>query len=95
LELISRARLPNSFATKHLTVLDDAKSRLPPGLVELTYVPGIGPKRARQLYDKLKIHSVADFREAIEAGKSQTFQGRAAGYHHGQLPPTQGYYRGP
>ena len=30
----------------------------PPGLVELTYVPGIGPERAHQLYDKLKIRSV-------------------------------------
>lgn len=55
--------------TKHLAVLDEAMARLPPGLVELTNVPGIGPKRARALYDKLKIHSVADLKKAATAGK--------------------------
>jgi DNA polymerase (family X) len=55
--------------TKHLAVLDEAKTRLPAGLVELTNVPGIGPKRARVLYDKLKVHSVSDLRKAVTAGK--------------------------
>jgi DNA polymerase (family 10) len=55
--------------TKHLAVLDEAKARLPAGLVELTNVPGIGPKRARALYDKLKVHSVADLKKAATAGK--------------------------
>src|SRR5581483_8964405 len=55
--------------TKHLAVLDEAKARLPAGLVELTNVPGIGPKRARALYDKLKVHSLADLRKAAAAGK--------------------------
>ncbi|MBI3742876.1 MAG: DNA polymerase/3'-5' exonuclease PolX, partial [Chloroflexi bacterium] len=54
--------------TKHLAVLDEAKARLPAGLVELTNVPGIGPKRARALYDKLKVHSVADLKKAATAG---------------------------
>lgn len=55
--------------TKHLAVLDEAKARLPAGLVELTNVPGIGPKRARALYDKLNVHSVADLKKAATAGK--------------------------
>jgi DNA polymerase (family 10) len=46
--------------------------------VELTYVPGIGPKRAHQLYDKLKIRSVPDLREAIEAGKLHALDGFGA-----------------
>ena len=55
--------------TRHLAVLDEAKARLPAGLVELTNVPGIGPKRARALYDKLKVHCVADLKKAASAGK--------------------------
>jgi DNA polymerase (family 10) len=55
--------------TKHLAVLDAAKARLPAGIVELTNVPGIGPKKARALYDKLKVHSVADLKMAATAGK--------------------------
>jgi DNA polymerase (family 10) len=60
---------------KHLAVLDEAKARLPPGLVELTNVPGIGPKRARLLYDKLKVRSVADLKKAAGAGKLRGLAG--------------------
>jgi DNA polymerase (family 10) len=55
--------------THRLAVLDEAKAELPAGLVEITGVPGIGPKRARLLYDKLRIRSLADLRKAAEAGK--------------------------
>ena len=53
-------------------------ARLPPGLVELTNVPGIGPKRARALYDKLKVHSVADLKKAATAGKLHGLAGFGA-----------------
>jgi DNA polymerase (family X) len=49
--------------TRYLAVLDAAKARLPAGIVGLTNVPGIGPKKARALYDKLKVHSVADLKK--------------------------------
>ena len=62
-------KIAEFIATKHLAVLDEAKARLPAGLVELTNVPGIGPKRARALYDKLKVHSLSDLRKAATAGK--------------------------
>jgi DNA polymerase (family 10) len=62
-------KIAEFVASKHLAVLDEAKARLPAGLVELTNVPGIGPKRARALYDKLKVHSLSDLRKAATAGK--------------------------
>jgi DNA polymerase (family 10) len=61
--------------TKHLAVLDEAKGRLPAGLVELTNVPGIGPKRAKVLYDKLKVHSLADLKKAATAGRLHSLVG--------------------
>jgi DNA polymerase (family X) len=61
--------------TKHLAVLDEAKSHLPAGLVELTKVPGIGPKRARSLYDKLGVHSVEGLKKAAMAGKLRGLAG--------------------
>jgi DNA polymerase (family 10) len=64
--------------TKHLAVLDAAKARLPAGIVELTNVPGIGPKKARALYDKLKVHSVADLKKAATAGKLHGLAGFGA-----------------
>lgn len=63
------AKIAEFVATKHLGVLDEAKARLPSGLVELTNVPGIGPKKARALYEKLNIHSVADLKKAAATGK--------------------------
>ena len=42
---------------------------IPPGLLELLRIPGLGPKRVKLFHDKLKVNSVADLRQALEAGK--------------------------
>jgi DNA polymerase (family 10) len=55
--------------TRQLAVLDAAKARLPPGIVELSNVPGLPPKMAGALYNKLKVHSVVDLKMATTAGK--------------------------
>jgi DNA polymerase (family 10) len=55
--------------------LEEVKRRTPAGLVQLTAIPGIGPKRAKLLYDKLKIRSRADLRKAIAAGKLHGLSG--------------------
>jgi DNA polymerase (family X) len=48
---------------------DKLKARIPPGLVEVTRVPGLGPKRARLLYEHLGIASLEELRTAAEAGR--------------------------
>jgi len=47
---------------------DKLKAKFPAGLVEVTRVPGLGPKRARQLHDALGIASLDDLRRAAESG---------------------------
>ena len=42
------------------------KAKYPAGLVELTRLPGFGPKRARKLYDELGIASLDELRHAAE-----------------------------
>jgi DNA polymerase (family 10) len=42
---------------------------LPPSIVELMRVPGLGPKRAKALYDELSIASVDDLEEALAEGR--------------------------
>jgi DNA polymerase (family 10) len=44
------------------------KTKFPPGLVEVTRIPGLGPKRARILHDELGIGSLDDLRRAAESG---------------------------
>src|SRR5881396_1787990 len=43
--------------------------KLPPGLLDLLRIPGLGPKRVRLLHDKLKIKTAADLAKAVAAGK--------------------------
>jgi len=42
---------------------------VPPGLLELLRIPGLGPKRVKLFHDQLKVNSVADLKAALEAGK--------------------------
>jgi DNA polymerase (family 10) len=63
------AKIAEFVETKRLPLLEEVKRRTPAGLVDLTAIPGIGPKRAKVLFDKLKIHSVADLKKAAAAGK--------------------------
>src|ERR671927_1174207 len=37
---------------------DKLKQRIPSGLIEITRIPGIGPKRARQLHDELGVGTI-------------------------------------
>jgi DNA polymerase (family 10) len=43
------------------------KAKFPPGLVEITRLPGFGPKRARKVFDELEIASLDELRRAAEA----------------------------
>jgi DNA polymerase (family 10) len=54
---------------------DKLKARIPPGLVEITRIPGLGPKRARLLHEQLGIESIDDLREAAEDGRLKGVQG--------------------
>jgi DNA polymerase (family X) len=48
---------------------DKLKARIPSGLIEVTRIPGLGPKRARLLHEELGIESIDDLRKAAEAGQ--------------------------
>ncbi len=61
--------------TGHIAVLDELEKKIPPGLLALLDVPGLGPKRVRALYDRLGIHSLADLVAAAKAGKIRDLPG--------------------
>ena len=44
-------------------------AELPPGLLDLLRIPGLGPKRVRLFHDELKVNSMADLKQALDAGK--------------------------
>jgi DNA polymerase (family 10) len=51
------------------------KAKYPPGLVEITRIPGLGPKKARKLFDALGIASLDDLRKAVEGEKLRDIPG--------------------
>jgi DNA polymerase (family 10) len=52
-----------------LADLEALRKRFPKGLLELTQVEGLGPKRAKLLFETLKIGSLKDLAAAAQAGK--------------------------
>ena len=48
---------------------------VPPGLLDLLRIPGLGPKRVKLFHDQLKVNSVADLKDALEKGKLSTLGG--------------------
>lgn len=54
---------------------DQLKASLPAGLLEMVRIQGLGPKRIKLLYEKLKIKSVADLKEAAEKHKLAKIEG--------------------
>ncbi|MBI2322208.1 MAG: DNA polymerase/3'-5' exonuclease PolX [Chloroflexi bacterium] len=51
---------------------------MPAGLRDLLAVPGLGPKRVRQLYDQLSIASLPDLEAAVQAGRLRAVPGFGA-----------------
>src|SRR5262245_7072270 len=54
---------------------DKLKQRYPASLIEVTYVPGVGARTARRLYDELGIESLEQLRAAAEAGDLRGVKG--------------------
>src|SRR5256885_8193318 len=52
--------------TGTIPAADKLKAKFPPGLVEVTRIPGLGPKKARKLFDELGVSSLEDLRAAAE-----------------------------
>jgi DNA polymerase (family 10) len=69
------AGIGKTIAEKIVALLDEGeipaarklKAKIPAGLVEVTRIPGLGPKRARQLHDQLGVDSIDRLRVAAEA----------------------------
>jgi DNA polymerase (family 10) len=55
--------------------LESIRKGLPPGLVKLLMLEGIGPKKVKLFYEKLKIKTVEDLEKAAKEGKIRNIKG--------------------
>lgn len=61
--------------TGQIPALEKLRARFPAGLVEMTRLPGLGPRRARRLYEELEIDSLESLRAAAQANRIRTLGG--------------------
>jgi len=64
--------------TGEIPALVKLRAKFPDGLVQMTRLNGLGPKRARRLYDELAIDSLEKLREAITAQRIRDLKGFGA-----------------
>ncbi len=61
--------------TGKFDLLESLKHELPAELSELAAIPGLGPKRVKQLFDKLGVRSCEDLRRASQKGRLRELRG--------------------
>jgi DNA polymerase (family 10) len=62
-------------ATGRLDYLDELRARVPPGLLDLLRVPGLGPKRVRELFEQLGVASLGELEYAAQTRALETLPG--------------------
>ncbi len=64
--------------TGRITRLDEVSAEVPITLVELVRLDGVGPKKAKKLFDELGVKTVDDLEAALDAGTVQQLDGFGA-----------------
>jgi len=61
--------------TGQVLAVEAARSKIPPGVRELTTIPTLGPRKALQLHELLGVSTVPELLDAIEAGRLRGLRG--------------------
>jgi DNA polymerase (family 10) len=64
--------------TGNFNLLDQLKKELPGEVGDMAALPGLGPKRIKLLYTKLRVRTLDDLRRAIKAGRLHKLRGFGA-----------------
>ena len=68
-------KIADIVKTGHFKLLEQLKKILPGQLGDMAALPGLGPKRVKLLYDKLKVRTLDDLRRAIKTGRVHELRG--------------------
>ena len=63
------------LATGEIPAAVKLKAKFPPSLIEVTRVPGVGPKTARRLFDELGVATLDDLRAAADGERIREMKG--------------------
>jgi DNA polymerase (family X) len=71
-------KIVDLISTGTIPATEKLRAKFPPGLIEMTRLPGLGPKRARRLFEELGVDSLDALREAAEAQRLRALKGFGA-----------------
>lgn len=71
-------KIAEYLSSGSITMLTELRAAVPPGIIELTRVPGLGPKTAALLHSQLGVDSVEALRKALDAGALRGLPGLGA-----------------
>lgn len=72
------AKMHEIVDTGHCRALDKLHAQLPPAITELLHVPGLGPKRVRELWHELDIQTLEQLARAARDGRIRNLPGFGA-----------------
>ena len=68
-------KIETLFATGELEFYDNLLASVPPGLLDLLDIPGLGGKKIKALYEQLDVDSIESLTEACNEGKVSELKG--------------------
>lgn len=73
-----KAKIDTLMATGCLPQLDALRAEVPPGLIQMLRIPGLGTKKVKALYDQLKVTTLESLKAACEDGRVANLKGFGA-----------------
>lgn len=71
-------KISEFLRTGRVAAVEELRARVPAGVLELTRIPTLGPKKAMVLYEDLGVASIEELRDSIQAGKLEGHRGFGA-----------------
>ena len=68
-------KITELITTGKLEYYEKLKDSMPPGLVEMTAIPGFGPKKIKKVYDELGIKTIAELEKACKKDRLKDLEG--------------------
>jgi len=72
------SQIEQLYLTGESSVLNGLKKEFPPGIIELSAVPGLSINKVKALHEALGISSIAELKAAAEAGRIRGLKGFGA-----------------
>lgn len=68
-------KIAEALTEGHMSFYDNLKASMPDGILDLLRVPGMGPKKAKLVYDQLHISNIEELKSAAQQGKLRDLPG--------------------